>query len=276
MTNRSMSATGSPWRHWPSHFPHMLQYAGRMISLVTASSFWSYGPNGCDMALMFSSNWSISVMLGTVVWTLGLRVTHLMAANCAPLGLGVAAAPPSAHAAAAGDLHCHDALARLRRLLDSGGDGRLHGEVVGRQDHVDVGVLRGERYHVQMAAVGADAGEADLAGFLGGLLRVDQVVVDRRNVGLAVQIPDIHEIRSEFLQAVIELRHGARLVVPFRLRGEHHVLALSLQRGSDHAFVVAVRVVGGRIEVGDSQIGAAFDDAAIGRDHAAEADGGDL
>ena len=64
----------------------------------------------------------MSVMLGMVVWTLGLRSTHLSAASMAPscFSLLVDSGCRAAHApeAARHHLHGHDALAGLGRLVD--------------------------------------------------------------------------------------------------------------------------------------------------------------
>jgi hypothetical protein len=53
--------------------------------------------------------------------------------------------------------------------------------------------------------VGAHAREADLTGFLGDLLRFDQVVGDLLGRILAVQIPDVDVVRAEFRQALVDL-----------------------------------------------------------------------
>ena len=53
--------------------------SGPMCSSCAARIFSSAAPNGWAMALRFSSNWSMSVMLGIVVWTSRLRITHLSA-----------------------------------------------------------------------------------------------------------------------------------------------------------------------------------------------------
>src|ERR1022692_1401352 len=62
----------------------MRQYRGRIWSSCSARSFSSAAPNGCAHAVRFSSSWAMSVMLGMVVCTLGLRSTHLSAASIAP------------------------------------------------------------------------------------------------------------------------------------------------------------------------------------------------
>src|ERR1035438_8463739 len=62
----------------------MRQYMGRIWSSCRARSFSSAAPNGCAHALRFSSSWAMSVILGMVVCTLGLRSTHLSAASMAP------------------------------------------------------------------------------------------------------------------------------------------------------------------------------------------------
>ena len=65
----------------------------------------------------------MSVMLGTVVWTLGLRVTQRSprpsrrALELRGIRIGAAASAPR-NRAARHDLHGDDALARLGRLFD--------------------------------------------------------------------------------------------------------------------------------------------------------------
>ncbi len=68
----------------------------------------------------------------------------------------------------------------------------------------------------------------------------------------------------------------ARLVGGVGLGGEHDLLSLCTQSRSDHALVVSVGIAARGIEIVDSGIGGALDDAAIRGDHAAEADGGYL
>ena len=62
----------------------MRQYSGPMNRSCCASSFSSSLEKLDVMAFRFSSSWSISVMLGIVVPTFGLRSTHFNAANIAP------------------------------------------------------------------------------------------------------------------------------------------------------------------------------------------------
>ena len=93
---------------------------------------------------------------------------------------------------------CAAAITRVERLA--------HGEVVGRQDHVDVRIRRERRNQFRLAAVRAHAGEADLAGFLGDLLRLDQFVSHIGGLGFGVQIPDIQMVGAQLAQAGIQIR----------------------------------------------------------------------
>ena len=84
------------------------------------------------------------------------------------------------------------------------------------------------------------------------------------------------EVRAEFLQAGVEVAQGVVFRTRVGLGGEHDVLAFALESGADHPLVVAALVAAGGIEIGDPDIGGAFDDAAVRGDHTAEADRGDL
>ena len=79
-----MSATGSPFEHVPSHFPHMRQYEGPMWSRWAVRIFSSASVNFEPIAFRLASSCSMSVMLGTVVSILGFFRTHLRAATMAP------------------------------------------------------------------------------------------------------------------------------------------------------------------------------------------------
>ena len=73
------------------------------------------------MAFRFSSSWSMSVMLGTVVWTRGLLSTHFSADEHRALARepGVVRIGPLHAAEPAGHhLHRDDPLACLLRLLE--------------------------------------------------------------------------------------------------------------------------------------------------------------
>ena len=107
--------------------------------------------------------------------------------------------------AAGHHLHGHHALAGGVRGRDRRVERVAHAEVVGRQDHVDVRLGRQRRDQFRLAAVRADAGEADLAGFLGDLLRFDQFVGHLGRLGLGVQVPDVQVIGAEFAQAGIQV-----------------------------------------------------------------------
>src|ERR1022692_1052377 len=91
-----------------------------------------------------------------------------------------------------------------------------------------------------------------------------------------MQVPDVYVIRAQFLQTGIDMREGVGFVAGAGLGGKDDVLAPVLQGRPNHALVVAALVAARRIEVGNPDIGGAFDDAAVRSDHAAEADGRDL
>src|SRR5581483_959369 len=61
-----------------------------------------------------------------------------------------------------------------------------------------------------------------------------------------------------------------------RLAGEGQVFTLALQGGSNHAFVIAALVDARGIEIGDPDVGGAFDHARVGGNHASESDRGYL
>ena len=133
-----------------------------------------------------------------------------------PLELGVGRIAGLDAAEAAGhDLNGRHALAGRDGLLERRGDGGFQGEVVGAQDDIDVWILGQPRYQHRLAGVGADAGKPDLAGLLGGLLGVDQVVGDLFRLAFGVQIPDIQVIGLQRLQTGIQ-------VVERVLLGERH------------------------------------------------------
>src|ERR1035438_8299963 len=118
--------------------------------------------------------------------------------------------------------------------------------------------------------------EAGLAGFLGGLERFHQVVGDRANRALAVEVPDIDIIGGQFLEALVELREGILFGSALGLGGKHNALALALEGRADHALVIAAHVTAGGVEVGDAEIGGTLDHTAVGSDHAAEPERSDL
>ena len=115
--------------------------------------------------------------------------------------------------AAGHHLHGHDTLARRAGFLDDVLHERLHREVVRGQNDIDQRMLRQKRQHLLLAAVRAYAREADLAGLLGCLLRLDQTVGDRRHGCLPVQIPDVHVVGAQFRQAPVQLLQRLLLIV---------------------------------------------------------------
>src|ERR1017187_2355108 len=275
MTNRSMSATGSPWRHWPSHFPHMLQYAGRMISLVTASSFWSSGPNGCDMALMFSSNWSMSVMLGTVVWTLGLRTTHLSAASMAPSRLSfscttlpgcgrrnppamifIATTPLPALAAASITSFMNGSMEKLYCVRMTSTFGLV--------------VRKGISSFCPLCVL--TPAKRILPAFLAICWASMRPSVTSSGLVLACRYQMSTKSVPSVWRLVSSCASASSLVWPSVLVERTTSLRFFLSAYAHHALVVAALVVARGIEIGDPQVGGAFHDAAIRRDHAAESD----
>jgi hypothetical protein len=153
---------------------------------------------------------------------------------------------------------------------------RVHGEVVGRENHVERALLRHPWEQLLLAAVRTDTGKANLALLLGCLLGLDHVVMDFVPAAMAVQIPDIDVIRIQFAQALFEVLLHPRLVRRVRLGREHNLLPLCTQRRAHHALIVAVRIAARGIEVVDAGIGGALNDTAVRRDHAAESHGGHL
>src|ERR1035437_10721913 len=105
--------------------------------------------------------------------------------------------------------------------------------------YVEDALLRQPRQQLLLAAVGAHAGEADLALLLGKLLRLDHVVANLGRAGLAMQIPDVDVIRIEFAQAGLEILQQPFLVLSARLGGEYDLLPPGSQGSAHHAFVVA-------------------------------------
>ena len=126
----------------------------------------------------------MSVMLGMVVATFGLvddpfeRGEHARRAGqaCRRVGSpGLTLRESAGH-----DLHGDDAHAGFGGGIHGLVHGGIHGEVVGRENHVENFLLDHPGDELRLAAVGADADEADLALLLGELLRFDVIVV---NVG---------------------------------------------------------------------------------------------
>jgi hypothetical protein len=88
--------------------------------------------------------------------------------------------------------------------------------------------------------VRADTGEADLAGLLGGLLRIDEIVGDLGGTALGVEVPDIHVVGAELFEAGVEVFERVLAGTGVALGGEGHLVPFGLQGGADHAFVVAL------------------------------------
>jgi len=119
-------------------------------------------------------------MLGMVVETLGLLITHFSAASRAPsccnFDRGIAgfqAAKSSGH-----HFHPHHAHTGPGGYPDGLLHAGIHGKVVGRQHYVEDALLREPGQQFLLAAVRAHAGKADLALLLGKLLRFDHVVAN--------------------------------------------------------------------------------------------------
>ena len=91
-----------------------------------------------------------------------------------------------------------------------------------------------------------------------------------------MEIPDIDVVGFELGEARVEVLEQRCLIAGDGFGGEYKFFALGGKSGADHAFVVAVLVDARGIEVVDAEIGGAGDDAGVGGDHAAEADGGNL
>ena len=141
-------------------------------------------------------------------------------------------------------------------------EGLAHGEVVRRQDHVDVriGGQRGNQFG--LSAVRADAGEADLAGFLGDLLRFDQFVGTSAGLVLACRYQMSRWSVPSSCRLVSMSASAASLVLAPDLARKRDALALAFQRGAHHALVVAALVDAGGVEIGDADVGGALDHAA--------------
>ena len=75
--------------------------------------------------------------------------------------------------AAGHDLHGYDAHARLAGGVDGLGDGGVQAEVVRAENDVDLARRHQRRNQRRLSRVSADAHEAYLARFLGGLLRFE-------------------------------------------------------------------------------------------------------
>ena len=124
--------------------------------------------------------------------------------------------------------------------------------------------------------VQADAGEADLALLLRDALRVEELVGDLGGGLLAVEVPDVHVVGAELLQALVEVGEGLLLRLAARLRGDEDLVAAALEGRADEALVVAALVAARGVEEVHAEVGGALDDALVRGDHAAEGDLGDL
>ena len=153
----------------------------------------------------------MSVVLGIVAWTKGLRSVHLSAASMPPWAASfsrVAAAsgprPPAITfiATTPTPASCERLHERVVAIA--------HREVVGDEDDVQLLRDRGGD-DLRVAGVQAHAGEADLALLLRDALRVEQFVGDVRGLALAVQVPDVDVVGAELLQALVEVRERVRL-----------------------------------------------------------------
>ena len=136
--------------------------------------------NRSAIALKFSSSWSMSVMLGTVVAMPGFLMAHLSAAD------GEIGRPRQPRAPPRPDfghhLHGDHADAGLVQLLDRGPVARGRSEIVLRLHHLDLGF----DYPVdnRRQVVGAHADEPNLALLFGLALRLHQLVGDLRRIAL--------------------------------------------------------------------------------------------
>ncbi len=172
--------------------------------------------------------------------------------------------------------HGHDSLPRARGGSQQVVHSRIHGEVVGGQNHVHLGGGSQCRHQPRLAAMRAHPGKPDLTGLLSRLLGFEQFRCHLFRAGLAVQVPDVQVVCAEFAQAGIQVGQRGLPGGGVGLAGEHDVLALALERRADHALVVAALITAGGIEIIDPKIGRALDHAGVGGDHAAEAHRRDL
>ena len=180
---------------------------------------------------------------------------------------------PTAASGSGHHFHSDHADAGLRQLLHRRRPGGILGEAILRLDYIQLGLNHAVDNGGQVC-VAAHADEAHFALLLGLLLGRDHIVGDVRRVALAVEMPDVQVIGSEFLEAGIELRQDGRPVPPIALAGEENVLSLRAESRSHHALVLAALVAAGRIEVVDAHVRGTGNHSGIGGDHTAHADGG--
>ena len=194
--------------------------------------------------------------------------------ECRPGGMAGGACCPRGFAAAAITFIPTSPMPALVSLL--GGVVRVPiGEVVGAEHHLELADLE-NAVHDGVRIVRAHADEADLALLLGRRPGVDDssVICSARVSG--VHVPDVEVIRAEFLQTGLELRRRFGRGGASDLLDRTILSRPALQGGADHAFVVAALIAARGIEVGDAHVQGPRNHTGIGRDHAAEAHGGDL
>ena len=105
----------------------------------------------------------------------------------------------------------------------------VHGEVVGSQHHIKDALLHHPGQQLLLAAVCADADEADFALFFGLQLHFDLVVGNLVGAVAGVEIPDVDVIGVEFAQAGFEMLLQLFLVGGVRLGGDDDLLAASAE-----------------------------------------------
>ena len=180
MTKRTMSATGSPLGHCPSHWPHMRQKYGPISSRRADKILASASVKCSDMAWKFCSSWSISVMLGTVVAIARIVDGPLERGGGEIGGPLRLSAPASAVSRPGHHLHGDHAHAGLVQLLDSRAVARSRSEVVLHLHHFEFGF--DDPVDDRRQIVRAHADEPDLALLLGLALRFDQLIGNLRRV----------------------------------------------------------------------------------------------
>lgn len=160
--------------------------------------------------------------------------------------------------------------------LEHGIEVFVHRKVVAADDNVNLAALEGGRDDAGLAAVRADAGEADFAVFLGDLLGLEEFVGNLLAVGAVVDAPNIQVIGTQLAETGVEVSQRGLLGAGLRLAGEYDALAPGPEDGADHALVITAAIDPGGVEVVDAQIGGPLDHARVRSDHATEADGGHL
>ena len=172
-------------------------------------------------------------------------------------------------------LHRHQADAGGGQLVVGVVVLRARGEAVGAQQDFEFS-HRQDPVQNGIGIVRADADVPDLPLRLGVIPDRDQLVGNGRNAIPRVHVPDVQVVRTQFLEAGIELGDGLRGRLGFGFAGEHDFVAVALQCGPDHALVIALPVPARGVEIGDTHVGRPGNHASVGRNHAPVTDRGDL